>query len=48
VAIYRHAHVYDGADVLDVGTGTGTGYVCALLASRLGAEHITSIDADPN
>jgi protein-L-isoaspartate O-methyltransferase len=45
VAMYRHAHIYDGADVLDVGTGTG--YGCALLTRRLGAGHVTSIDVDP-
>ncbi|MGH3156777.1 MAG: methyltransferase domain-containing protein [Streptosporangiaceae bacterium] len=45
VAMYRHAHIFDGADVLDVGTGTG--YGCALLTRRLGAEHVTSIDVDP-
>lgn len=45
IAMYRHARIYDGADVLDVGTGPG--YGCALLAHRLGAEHVTSIDVDP-
>jgi|ERR1022692_13479 protein-L-isoaspartate O-methyltransferase len=45
IAMYRHARIYDGADVLDVGTGPG--YGCALLTRRLGAEHVTSIDVDP-
>lgn len=45
IAMYRHARIYDGADVLDVGTGPG--YGCALLARRLGGEHVTSIDIDP-
>jgi len=45
VAMYRHARIYDGADVLDVGTGSG--YGCALLTRRLGSEHVTSIDIDP-
>ena len=45
IAMYRFAHIYDGADVLDVGTGTG--YGCALLARRAGAGHVTSIDIDP-
>jgi SAM-dependent methyltransferase len=42
--MYRHARMYDGADVLDVGTGSG--YGCALLTRRLGGEHVTSIDVD--
>lgn len=25
IAMYRHARIYDGADVLDVGTGPGYG-----------------------
>jgi protein-L-isoaspartate O-methyltransferase len=41
----RHTRVYDGADVLDVGTGPG--YSAALLAHRLGDHHVTSIDVDP-
>jgi protein-L-isoaspartate O-methyltransferase len=45
IAMYRHACIYDGADVLDVGTGAG--YGCGLLTRRLGAEHVTSIDVDP-
>jgi protein-L-isoaspartate O-methyltransferase len=45
IAMYRHAHIYDGAAVLDVGTGTG--YGAGLLVRRLGAGHVTSIDIDP-
>lgn len=33
VQMLRHAHVCDGADVLDIGTGSG--YGCAVLAHRL-------------
>lgn len=44
VAMLRHARVYDGADVLDVATGTG--YSAALLAHRLGDKRVTSIDVD--
>jgi len=45
VRMYQHAQFGDGADVLDVGTGSG--YSCALLAHRLGEQHVTSIDVDP-
>ena len=41
----QHAHLTEDSDVLDVGTGSG--YGCALLAARLGAEHVTSVDVDP-
>src|ERR1700749_3143234 len=40
-----HAQVYDGADVLDVATGSG--YSAALLAHSLGSSHVTSIDVNP-
>ncbi|MGH3373195.1 MAG: methyltransferase domain-containing protein, partial [Actinoallomurus sp.] len=45
VRMYRHARLFDGAEILDVGTGSG--YGCALLASRFGDERVTSIDVDP-
>ena len=45
VRMYRHAQLGDGADILDVGTGSG--YGCALVARRLGEQHVTSIDIDP-
>lgn len=45
VRMYRHARLYPGADILDVGTGPG--YGCALLANRFGDRHVTSIDVDP-
>lgn len=44
VQMYRHAMISDGTDVLDVGTGSG--YGTALLATRLGNTHVTSIDVD--
>ncbi|MGH3996697.1 MAG: methyltransferase domain-containing protein, partial [Pseudonocardiaceae bacterium] len=44
VQMLRHAHVYDGAEILDVGTGSG--YGCAVLAQRLGDQHVTSVDVD--
>jgi protein-L-isoaspartate O-methyltransferase len=45
VTMYRHAMIGDDSHVLDVGTGSG--YGTALLASRLGDDHVTSIDIDP-
>lgn len=44
VQMYRCAGLTDGVDVLDVGTGSG--YGCALLARRLGDDHVTSVDVD--
>lgn len=44
VRMYRHGRLFDGADVLDVGTGSG--YGCALLAARFGDEHVTTVDVD--
>lgn len=45
VRLGQHAHLTENSDVLDVGTGSG--YGCALLAARLGAKHVTSVDVDP-
>jgi protein-L-isoaspartate O-methyltransferase len=45
VQMYRHAQLVDGIDVLDVGTGSG--YGTALLCSRLGYDHVTTVDIDP-
>jgi protein-L-isoaspartate O-methyltransferase len=36
--------ITDGMDVLDVGTGSG--YGCAVLAGRVGDQHVTSVDVD--
>ncbi|MFF2746822.1 methyltransferase domain-containing protein [Kitasatospora sp. NPDC058048] len=41
----RHLQVSDGMRVLDVGTGTG--WTAGLLARRLGAEHVTTVELDP-
>jgi methyltransferase of ATP-grasp peptide maturase system len=37
--------VADGMDVMEIGTGTG--YNAALLCARLGEDHVTSVDIDP-
>lgn len=43
--MYAHGQLYEGADILDVGTGSG--YGAALLAYRFGAQRITTVDVDP-
>ncbi|MCK9893370.1 methyltransferase domain-containing protein [Frankia sp. AgB32] len=43
--MYRYAHLADGLDVADVGTGSG--YGAALLARRYGGDHVTTLDIDP-
>ncbi|WP_327105216.1 methyltransferase domain-containing protein [Nonomuraea glycinis] len=45
VRMLRHGDIYEGADVLDVATGSG--YSAALLAHLLGDHRVTSIDVDP-
>ncbi|MBV6696046.1 methyltransferase domain-containing protein [Kitasatospora aureofaciens] len=42
----RHLDVQEGMRVLDVGTGTG--WTAGLLAHRLGAENITTVEVDPH
>jgi protein-L-isoaspartate O-methyltransferase len=44
VQLARYLYLDAGHDVLDVGTGSG--YGCALLATRLDEEHVTSVDVD--
>ncbi len=45
VRLLQHLRVYDGAGVLDVGTGSG--YSAAILSRRLGDAHVASVDVDP-
>jgi hypothetical protein len=43
--MYQHAQLADGLDIADVGTGSG--YGTALLSTRYGERHVTTIDIDP-
>ncbi|MFE7130947.1 methyltransferase domain-containing protein [Streptomyces sp. NPDC057638] len=45
VRMLRHGHLYDGADLALIGTGTGAS--TALAARRLGDDHVTAVDVDP-
>lgn len=45
ISMLRALDVHAGHEVLEVGTGTG--YNAALLAHRLGDEHVTTVDVDP-
>lgn len=45
IDMYRHGRLFDGADILDIGTGSG--YGCGLLAERFGDASVTSVDVDP-
>ncbi|MFC4912602.1 methyltransferase domain-containing protein [Actinomadura gamaensis] len=45
LTMYRHAQLYLGADVLDVGLGSG--YGTALLSTALGGDTVTAVDVDP-
>lgn len=40
--------LFDGADVLELGTGTGPGHTTALLSERVGDGHVTSVGIDPD
>jgi len=42
--MWEDAGIVDGADVLEIGTGTG--YSTALACERLGSSHVTSVDVD--
>ncbi|EIV92260.1 methyltransferase domain-containing protein [Frankia sp. QA3] len=44
LTMYRHAHLAEGLDILDVGAGSG--YGAALLARRYGDKHVTTVDVD--
>ncbi|MGA5509365.1 methyltransferase domain-containing protein [Streptomyces umbrinus] len=45
VRMFQHAHLDDGHDLADIGTGSG--YGAALATRRLGERHVTSLDVDP-
>ncbi|ADP78352.1 methyltransferase domain-containing protein [Pseudofrankia inefficax] len=45
LTMYRDAQLAEGLDIADVGTGSG--YGAALLATRYGASHVTTMDVDP-